>query len=218
MFRRSLIALFFLTTGAFAPADQDSFKLVILGDSLMAGFRLENPDLLIDGLRRDLTEAGLDGIRIQNAAVSGDTAAGALARFEWSVPRNADGVLVEIGANDMLQGRDPADIRRDIDGIAARAEERGLWIAFIGMRAPRNAGASYRAEFDRIYAEVADAACAPLYPFYFEGLIDPETGASDAALMLDDGLHPNADGVAEIVAGMGPWLTEALRQPSGCGS
>lgn len=198
------------------PGAERPFDLVILGDSLTAGFGLAEPDLLAESLEAHLGEAGLDHVRVRGAGVSGDTAAGGRRRFDWAVGEGAEGVLIELGANDMFEGRDPGAIAADLRAMVETAQARGLWVGLIGMRAPRNAGEDYRAAFDGLYPRLAEETCAALYPFYFDGLIDAETGAARDALFLPDGIHPNAQGVAIVAQRMGAWLAEALKEAADC--
>ena len=194
-----------------APAPvENAFTLVLLGDSLTAGFGLENPDALVDALALEVGSVAGEPVAIVNAGVSGDTASGALARFDFSVPDKADGVLIELGANDMFQQRPPVEIASDIALIVEKAQERDLWVGVVGMRAPLNAGPAYKEAFDALYPDLALHYCVALYDFYFTGVIDPGTGETREELMLPDLLHPNADGVAVVAANMGPWLRHQL--------
>jgi acyl-CoA thioesterase-1 len=148
---------------------------------------------------------------VANAGVSGDTASDGLARLEWSVPAEADIVIVELGANDALRGIDPAVTRAAIAGILGKLEERGQAVLLAGMMAPRNMGDEYAAEFDAIFPELARERGVPLYPFFLEGV------AADPALNQGDGVHPTAAGVARIVEGILPHVEELVAAESGSG-
>ncbi len=185
------------------------FVLVMLGDSLTAGFGLEDPDRLVDAIAREVGDVDGRPIEIINAGVSGETSEDGLRRFDWSVPDTADGVLIELGANDMFQARAPALVRADIDAIIERAQSRGLWVGLIGMFAPANLGAQYQSDFNAIFSELSAERCAPLYPWYFQAMFNPEHGL-EPGMLLPDGVHPNADGVDAVAADLGPWLARAL--------
>lgn len=185
------------------------FVLVMLGDSLTAGFGLENPDRLVDALAQEVGQVDGRPIEIINAGVSGETSEDGLRRFDWSTPDNADGVLIELGANDMFQARAPALMRADLTEIIERAQARGLWVGLIGMFAPANLGAQYQQDFNAVFATLSAERCVPLYPWYFQAMFNPELGL-DPDLLLADGVHPNADGVDAVAADLGPWLARAL--------
>ena len=137
-------------------------------------------------------------VPVVNAGVSGDTAVDGLARLDWSVPADADIVIVELGANDALRGIDPALTKKALSEIVAKLKARGQAVLLAGMLAPRNLGDSYGKEFDAIYPALAAQYDVPLYPFFLAGV------ATDPTLNQADGMHPTAAGVAKIVAAILP--------------
>lgn len=185
-----------------AAATPRPVVLVAFGDSLSAGYQLPAADAFPAQLERALRARGHD-VRVVNASVSGDTTAAGLERLAWAVPPEADGVIVELGANDALRGLDPGRARTNLDQIvsAIRAQKQDVLIA--GMRAPANLPPDYRAAFDAIFPDLAAKHGALLYPFFLEGI------ALEAKYNLADGIHPNPAGVARIVAGILP-TAEAL--------
>ncbi len=189
--------------GLASPAWARPLRLVALGDSLTAGFSLPADAAFPAQLQRDLQARGYK-VEIENAGVSGDTSSGMLERLDWAMTGEYDGAIVEIGANDMLRGMDPAMTRQNIEAILARLQNRKIPVLLAGMRAAPNLGPEYAAKFDPIYAELAKKYGAPLYPFFLEGV------AGHPDRQLPDGLHPNRAGVATIVAGIMPVLTEWL--------
>src|SRR5262245_41059477 len=172
-------------------------RIVVLGVSLGAGFGLAAGDALPAKLERALRAKGL-AVTIENAGVSGDTAAGGLARLDWSVGEGTDAVILELGANDALRGSDPKATRAALEAIITRLKQRRIAVLLAGMLAPRNFGPDYVAAFDAIYPELAAAHELILYPFVLEGV------AGDRALNQSDGLHPTAAGVDVMVRGMLP--------------
>jgi acyl-CoA thioesterase-1 len=180
-----------------------TIRIVTFGDSLSAGFELPANASFPAQLEAALRAKGRD-VTVINAGASGDTASNGLARLEWSVPKDADLVIVEFGANDMLRGLDPAITRRALDEIIAKLQARGASVLLAGMRSMSNLGEAYRGRFEAIYPELAKAHQVPLYPFFLEGI------AEQAAFNLADGMHPNQTGVAKIVAGILPAVEAAL--------
>jgi acyl-CoA thioesterase-1 len=186
-----------------AAAADRPVKIVVLGDSLSAGLGLAVQDALPAKLQRVLQARGLP-VEIANAGVSGDTAAGGLARLDWSVPEGTDAVILELGANDALRGSDPKATRAALEAIIRRLKERQIAVLLAGMLAPRNLGPDYAKAFDPIYPELAAAHGLILYPFIAEGV------AGDAALNQADGIHPTAAGVDVIVKGLSPKAEELV--------
>jgi acyl-CoA thioesterase I len=180
-----------------APAADRPLKLVALGDSLTAGYGLPAEAAFPAALQRALKAKGED-VAVENAGVSGDTATGGLDRVDWSVPDGTDGVILELGANDMLRGTDPAVTEKALDAIIARLKERGIPVLLAGMKAARNLGPDYVNRFDAIYPRLAERYGLVLYPFFLDGV------ATDRGLTLQDGLHPTAKGVERIVSGILP--------------
>ncbi|MBD8892130.1 arylesterase [Roseibium litorale] len=189
------------------PAVADPLKLVVLGDSLSAGYLLGAGEGFPEQLQQALKEKGYD-VEVVNAGVSGDTSSGGLSRLDWSVGPDADAVIVELGANDMLRAIPPEKTRENIGTIVSRLKERGVAVLIAGMMAQRNLGDDYAEAFDRIFPEVAKAHDALLYPFFLEGI------ALDPSLNLADGMHPNAEGVSVMVRNMLPIVETLLKQAS----
>lgn len=190
-----------------AVAATDGPKLVVLGDSLVAGYGLEPTQSFPARLEQALKAEGHD-VTVVNAGVSGDTSAGGLERLDWSVPDDADAVIVELGANDALRGLDPAHTRTNLAAILARLKDRGVAVLLAGMLAPPNMGSEYGDAFNPIYPELAREHDVLLYPFFLDGV------AAEPALNLADGMHPNARGVDEIVR---RFLPHARRLLAGIG-
>jgi acyl-CoA thioesterase-1 len=188
-----------------SPAAAGPIRLVALGDSLTAGYGLAKGKGFAPRLEAALRAAGLD-VEVIDAGVSGDTTDMGLARLDWSVPADAGAVIVELGANDALRGLPPTATRKSLDEIVGRLTGRGQKVLVAGMMAPRNLGSDYVAAFDPIFAEVAKAHGALLYPFFLDGV------ALDPTLVQADGLHPTAEGVEVIVARILPTVRQLLAQ------
>lgn len=189
--------------GFAARADEKPVKIVVLGDSLSAGYGLPAEAAFPARLAAAL-KAKDANVSIANAGVSGDTASGGRDRLDWSVPDGTDAVIVELGANDALRGLDPDLTRKALDTILSRLKERRIAVLLAGMKAPRNMGADYARAFDAIYPQLAETYGAVFYPFFLEGV------AADAALNQNDGMHPNAAGVDAIVKGILPKVEELI--------
>ncbi|MCL2453205.1 MAG: arylesterase, partial [Alphaproteobacteria bacterium] len=180
-----------MDSGAWAKGGAP-LKLIAFGDSLTAGYGLAASAAFPSILEKRLREEGYN-LTVVNAGVSGDTASDGLARIDWTLQDGADGVIVELGANDMLRGIDPSVTRAALDAICAKIVARNIKILIGGMQATPSLGTEYKARFDAIYPELARKYRAPLYPFFLDGV------AGQPSLQLEDHLHPNAEGVLRIV-------------------
>jgi acyl-CoA thioesterase I len=189
-----------------APASARTMKLVALGDSLTAGYGVPPGKAFPDQLQAALRAKGWD-VTVVNAGVSGDTAEDGLARYDWAVPPDADALIVELGANDMLRGLEPARTKATLAAILERAKAAHLPTLLAGMRAAPNLGADYDGAFDAIYPALAKSYDAILYPFFLDGV------AGNPKLSQPDGLHPTAAGVAVIVTRILPTAEDLLQRP-----
>jgi acyl-CoA thioesterase-1 len=175
----------------------------VLGDSLSAGYLLPQDAAFPTVLEKALRADGLD-VDVANAGVSGDTARGGLERLDWAVPDGTQVVILELGANDMLRGQDPARTEDSLDQIIKRLEARKIRVFLAGMLATPSLGREYVEKFNAIYPRLAEKHHVPLYPFFLEGV----TG--NRSLVLDDGLHPNRAGVELMVRSILPALKSFL--------
>ncbi|ASY64673.1 Arylesterase precursor [Sinorhizobium sojae CCBAU 05684] len=192
---KDLLSFFFglaMTIALSAAARAETISLVGFGDSLMAGYQLAPEDAFPARLEKALKDKGYD-VAISNAGVSGDTTAGGLARIDWSVPDGTKGVILELGANDALRGVPPEETRGNLEAMVKRLKERGIAVLLAGMLAPPNMGGDYAARFNAIYPELAKKYDLPFYPFFLDGVV------TEAGLKLEDGMHPNGDGIGVMV-------------------
>lgn len=187
-----------------AAAAAGPVRILCLGDSLTAGLGLPPQQSFPHVLEQTLRQQGL-AVEVINAGVSGDTTGGGLARLEWALGQGADLAIVELGANDMLRGLDPARAKANLDAIITKLKERGVAVLLTGMRAPVNLGERYAARFNGLYEELAHKHDVPLYPFFLAGV------AGDPTLNQPDGLHPNAQGVRVIVKNISPLVARLVR-------
>jgi len=186
------------------PVNAESpVKVVALGDSLTAGYGLPDKDGFVPRLQAALTAKGIAAV-VANAGVSGDTAADGLARLSWSVSDGTDAVIVELGANDMLRGLNPAVTREKLDAILHQLAQRHIAILLCGIRSAPNLGADYGHAFESIYPDLAAKYGALLYPFFLDGT------AGNRSLTQSDGLHPNAAGIGVIVERILPKVQELI--------
>ena len=204
----NVLAGLLLVLAATAPARAAGpLTLLALGDSLTAGYGLPQDRGFTAQLQAALADSGRN-VRVINGGVSGDTTAGGLARLDWALgaagPNGPDAVLLELGANDGLRGLPPEDTRRNLDAILARLAERRIPVLVAGMLAPPNLGRRYGAAYNALFPDLAEAHGVPLYPFFLDGV------AAQPDLNQDDGIHPNAEGVAVVVERILPSVQALL--------
>ena len=186
-----------------APAAAKPVRLVAFGDSLMAGYQLSDADGFAPRLQAALRAQGHD-VTVINAGVSGDTTGDGLARLDWTLGGGADAVILELGANDMLRGLDPKISEDNLAKMLASLRAKHIPVLLAGMRAAPSLGQRYEAAFNAIYPALAERYGVPLYPFFLQGMVD------DGSQHLPDGMHPNARGVATVVANILPAVDALL--------
>jgi acyl-CoA thioesterase I len=192
------LLLWFLASSATAGT------LLVLGDSLSAGYGLTPGQGWVDLLQQRLEQRG-DAWRVVNASISGDTTAGGRSRLPAALERYQPDVLVlELGANDGLRGLSLTAMKRNLNAMIEQARAAGAHVLLIGMQMPPNYGPRYTQGFSAIYAELAAEHEVPLVPFLLERV------ALDAGLMLSDNLHPNARAQPLLLDTVWPQLEPML--------
>ncbi len=201
-----------LITMMSAGALAEPVRVTVFGDSLVQGYGLPRQDGLVPQLESWLQDREVDAA-LFNAGVSGDTTAGGLARLEWTLADRPDAVVILFGGNDLLRGLDPESSRRNLGAIVDGAIASGMEVLLVGHEAPSNFGLDYKRDFEAIFVGLADGRDILLFERYFSPLDDlGERDEVRRRYMQDDGLHPNADGVAEIVGKLGPIVAELVER------
>lgn len=205
-----LLALFSTTASPLrAESDDAPIVIVVLGDSLTAGYGLAEGEGLVPQLQDWLIAKGAE-VDLRNAGVSGDTTGAGRERLDWALEPGAEALIVELGANDLLRGRPPEEAEANLDAILTEAKARGLPVLLVGLQAPPNWGVGYKEAFDALYPRLATKHGALLMPNFFEGLGGNPTEA--LPLMQADGIHPNVEGVQKIVTALGPYVQELAKK------
>jgi acyl-CoA thioesterase-1 len=197
-------AFFLAVLLAFFPAEA-RVRLLVLGDSLTAGYGLPHEDGFQVRLQAALAAKGRD-VTIVDGAVSGDTSAGGRARIDWVLADGADAAIVELGANDGLRGLDPAQMEANLGAILDKLAARHIPVLLSGMEALPNLGSDYDASFRAVYDRLSKRPGVVFDSFFLEGV------AADPALNQPDRMHPNAKGVRRIVARLLPLVERLLSE------
>lgn len=179
-------------------------RLLVLGDSLTAGYGIPQAQAFPARLQAALTKAGID-VEVINAGVSGDTSAGGLARLDWAIgDRPPSHAIVALGANDGLRALPPAQMQANLDQIITKLRARGTKVLLAGMLAPPNLGREYTDAFAEVFRSLAAKHGVPLYPFFLDGI------AAVPQLNQPDGIHPNPQGVEVLVERILPQVRQLL--------
>ena len=182
-----LVAVLLVWSGA-AGAQDDQPTLLVLGDSLSAGFGLSEQQGWVSLLEQRLAQRGLD-YRVVNASISGDTTAGGLARLPRALERfDPEVVILELGGNDGLRALPLETTKANLGRLIEIAQEAGARVLLAEMRIPPNYGPRYTERFQGLYGELAEEYEIALIPFFLEGV------AGNPQLMQRDGIHPRAEG------------------------
>jgi len=187
------------------PAAAAPVKILALGTSLTQGYGVPPGLDFTAVLEARLRATGVDA-KLINAGVSGDTSAGGLARLDWSLADHPDAAIVELGSNDALRGQSPDQTQKNLRAVLARLKVAHVPVLLLGMKAPRNLGTEYAAQFDPIYPKLAAQYGALLYPFMLDGV------AMNPRLNQADGIHPNPAGVKVIVARVLPLVRRLVAE------
>lgn len=192
----SMVAAFVMATTA---SDAATVKILALGTSLTQGLGVAPGLDLTAVLEARLRSSGFD-VKFINAGVSGDTSAGGLARLDWSLADHPQAAIIELGSNDALRGQSPTETEKNLATILGRLKSEHVSVLLTGMKAPRNLGPEYAAQFDAIYPRLAKEYGVLFYPFILDGV------AANPKLNQADGIHPNPAGVKIIADRMFPYV------------
>ncbi len=183
-------------------------RLLVLGDSLAAGFGLPAAEGFQARLLAGLRARGLE-VQLVDGAVSGDTTAGGKARLDWVLAEPVDAALVELGGNDGLRGIDPRNTESNLAAILDALATRKIPVLLSGMLAPPNLGRDYGDEFAAVFRRLGARPGVMFDPFFLEGV------AGDPALNQPDRIHPNAKGAAMVAERMVPLVAALLAKVGG---
>ncbi len=213
--RRALLALPLLAAAPApppspAPSPTPSLtrplpRLLVLGDSLSAGYGLPAAEAFQAQLKAALAKAG-HPVHILDGAVSGDTTAGGLARLDWVLAGGADAAIVELGGNDGLRGLPPSETEKNLSAILDRLAARHIPALLAGMYAPPNLGPQYERAFRAVFDRLGRRPGVIYEPFFLAGV------ATHRSLEQPDQIHPDARGVRIVVANILPLVIKLLAE------
>ncbi len=200
---QSLFCLFLLFIISLNTLAAKEIKIMLYGDSLMAGYGLNQNENLSSALtaKFNLKETA---VLIINASVSGNTTSNGLARLDWSLGESPNIVILCLGANDMLRGIDPKYIKENLNTMISKINESGSKVILAGMRSPKSMGGIYQQRFDQMYREIAEEHDLAFMPFLLEGI------ALEKKYLQNDYKHPNALGIQVMANNLYPYILESM--------
>jgi acyl-CoA thioesterase-1 len=204
-----LFAVWAVFFAAFTGADAAEPTLLLMGDSLTAGYGLPHEQAFPVRLQAALEKAG-HKVTLVEAGVSGDTSAGGRARLGWAIGGapggKVDAAILELGANDALRGLPPDQMKTNLSAMLDELKRRGIPVLLAGMHAPANLGEAYGREYDAVFTSLSKSYDVVYYPFFLDGV------AMNPELNQADGIHPNPAGVDIVVARILPSVEQLLKR------
>ncbi|MBJ9974259.1 arylesterase [Pseudomonas sp. S75] len=192
------LVLFFMAQSAVAGT------VLIVGDSISAGFGLDTRQGWVALLQQRLREKGFDD-QVVNASISGDTSAGGQARLPALLAAHTpDLVVLELGGNDGLRGQPPGQLQQNLASMIERSQAAGAKVVLLGMRLPPNYGVRYTTAFAQVYQTLSRDRNVPLVPFFLEGV------GGVPELMQADGIHPAQGAQQRLLDNAWPTIEASL--------
>ena len=191
--------IFFFLSILVNTAYSKTFKVIVFGDSLIAGYGLLKEDGFVNQLQNKINYSKIN-LELTNSGVSGETSTGLLNRFKWVLEEEYDAVIISIGANDALRGINPIITYRNIENILTHLKKNKIPTMLIGMKAPSNLGKEYVNEFNAIYPNLSKKYDVFFYPFFLKDV------ALEPSYNQKDMIHPNKKGVVKIVENIFPYF------------
>ena len=197
----------FVLLAASVSARAEGPVILVLGDSISAGYGLTHTEPgWVELLKTKLTSEGY-GYQVVNASVSGETTAGGLARLPRALDMHHPKIVIlELGGNDGLRALPVQQMRTNLARMAELSSAAGAKVLLLGMKMPPNYGPDFTARFEAVYAEVAREQTTALLPFLLEDI------ALTPAMMQGDDIHPNAQGQPLLLNNVWPALKPLLHK------
>ena len=222
LFKKVILGIVFvLSCGMFGVAEAQhatqskTFKLVVFGDSLSAGYRLPQNQSFASQLQSQLFKNGFYNIKVINHSRSGETTGGGLKRLPAILEKEKpNGLILELGINDVFRGYSVTEAENNLSKMIELCQKNDVSVLLVGMQAPPYASIIYQQKFGKMYETLAQKYNLLLYPFFMKGLIAMENGSvqSKGDYMLGDKIHPNTNGVSLMVKNIMPYVAEFLKE------
>jgi acyl-CoA thioesterase-1 len=205
IFRLKILLLAFLIFSYSITAETK--KLLILGDSISAGYGIKESQNWVALIENNLEQKGIN-LKIVNSSISGDTTIGGVTRIDGVLKKHKpDYVLIELGGNDALRGYPISNIKDNLEKIVTRIKKQDSKPFLMQIKIPPNYGKKYIQAFEKVYLEVSNKEEIPLFSFMLEKV------ALNDNLMQPDGIHPNAKAQPLIAREIETVLMKEIKFP-----
>ncbi len=200
-----LLPYFFLLSLCLIPLGVSAKTIMILGDSLSAGYGIQPQQGWVHLLQKRLEQQYPKQHKVVNASVSGETTSGALARLPKLLQTHRpDLVVIELGGNDGLRGQPPQMIQKNLASLIQQSQKAKAKVIVFGIKMPPNYGQAYSKAFENTYKVVSQQYKVKLLPFFMQGV------AGNKTLMQKDLIHPNAKAQTILLNNAYPYIKGAL--------
>ena len=222
LFKKVILGIVFvISCGWFGSAEAQlsayspTFKLVVFGDSLSAGYNVPQNQSFASQLQSQLFKNGFYNIKVINHSRSGETTGGGLKRLPAILEKEKPNALIlELGINDVFRGYSVTEAENNLAKMIQLCQKNNVSVLLVGMKAPPYASVIYQQKFGKMYETLAKKYNLLLYPFFMKGLIEMESGSvqSKGDYMLRDKIHPNTNGISLMVKNIMPFISEFLKE------
>ena len=204
-FKKTLVIFLFIYSTAHSENTTKQHKIIMLGDSLTAGYGVMDAQAYPSLIEKKLKKDGFS-IKITNASISGSTTASGLSRLKWQLKSQPSHLILALGANDGLRGIRIEEISKNLENTILEAKKNGIKVMLIGMKIPPNYGLKYSKEFESVFIKISEKHNIPLLPFLLEGV------GGEKQLNQADGIHPNSEGHKVMADNVIQFLKKHLKK------
>lgn len=192
----------------------ESYKLLVFGDSLSAGYGLNKNESFAAQLQEALIDDDYTQVIVLNDSKSGETTRGGLRRIHQALQKNPNGIIIELGVNDVIRGESIETIKNNLSQLIEICQQKNIAVLLAGMKAPPITEPYYAQQFANIYLELGKKYNILVYPFFMRGIFggDKYTIISGTRFLLPDKAHPTSQGVSRMVEDIMPTIEKFLKQ------
>ncbi len=205
LFKPKTVKYYMVATLCLIPFAVDAKTILIVGDSISAGYGINPEQGWVQLLQKRLDQQYPKQHKVVNASVSGETTSGALARMPKLLQSyKADVVVIELGGNDALRGQPQQMIQKNLGQLVQQSQQAKAKVLLFGMKIPPNYGTAYSQAFENNYKVISQQYKIKLLPFFMQGI------AGHKDLMQNDQIHPNAKSQSILLNNAYPYIKGAL--------